>query len=68
LFSINILGVLVGTVRRNVGMGWKHGLGMSPDDGRGSVLNKRIRTYLLHLPWTLSLCFAEKVLLQKRGD
>jgi hypothetical protein len=30
-------------------MGWKHGLGMAPDDGRVSVLNKRIRTYYAEL-------------------
>jgi hypothetical protein len=39
----------VGTERRNVGMEWKHGLGMAPDDGRGSVLNKSIRTYYAKL-------------------
>jgi hypothetical protein len=35
----------VGTERRNVGIGWKHGLGMAPDD----VLNKRIKTYYAKL-------------------
>jgi hypothetical protein len=39
----------VGTERRNVGMEWNHGLGMAPDDGRGSVLNKRIKTYYAKL-------------------